>query len=46
MLSTLVCSQQPVLALQALQNWQLGFLVSLYLLGAEFAPVVPARSYF
>ena len=36
----------PVLALKALQKWKLGFLVSLYLLGAEFAPVVPAGSYF
>ena len=32
--------------LQALQKWQLGFLVSLYLLGPEFAPTVHARSYF
>ena len=32
--------------LQALQKWQLGFLVSLYLLGPEFAPAAHARSYF
>ena len=32
--------------LQALQKWQLGFLVSLYLLDPEFAPTVHACSYF
>ena len=32
--------------LWALQKWQLGFLVSLYLLGPEFAPLVHAHSYF
>ena len=32
--------------LQALQKWQLGSLVSLYLLGPEFASTAHARSYF
>ena len=45
------CVQYPAFApdalllFQALQKWQLGFLVSLYLC-PELAPVVPARSYF
>ena len=45
-------AQYPVFApdtlflLQALQKWQLGFLVSLYILGPEFAPPAHAHSYF
>ena len=31
-----------LLLLQALQKWQLGFLVSLYLLGPDFAPSMQA----
>ena len=41
-----VFASDVLFLLQALQKWQLGFLVSLYVLGPEFAPTAHARSYF
>ena len=38
--------RSTLLLLQALQKWQLGFLVSLYLLGPEFSPTAHTHCYF
>ena len=44
--SILFCSRHTVFILQALQNWQLGFVVSFCFLGPAFAPTEHAHSYF